>query len=141
MHRLTLTPTTSDAVSDVLRHLSASTLPRILSTLSPIRKQMCGCMNLVLAIPPSKGPLGLLPLRHPLIRLLHRRHPPNHPQPLLNPRIAIELELRIRILIDPRIKMRIHGAETARQHALPTTLPQLSLQHVKRPVRLRFVPR
>ena len=37
--------------------------------------------------------------------------------------------------------MRIHGAKPTRQHALPTTLPELPFQHVKRPVRLRFVPR
>lgn len=54
----------------------------------------------------------------------------------------IQLQPRIRILMNPRIEMRIHSAKpTARQHTLPTTLPQLPLQHVKGPVRLRFVPR
>ena len=89
-----------------------------------------------------RPPLSLLPIRHPLIRLLHHLHLPNHLQPLPNPRITIQLQLRIRIEMNPRIEMRIHSAQpTARQHTLPTTLPQLPLQHVKRPVRLRFVPR
>ncbi len=44
--------------------------------------------------------------------------------------------------MNPRIEMRIHSAQpTARQHTLPATPPQLPLQHVKGPVRLRFVPR
>lgn len=84
-------------------------------------------------------PSSLLSVRHPLIRLFHLGPVPNHLQPLSNLWIVIQLQLSIRILIDPRIEMRIHGAETTRQHALPTTLPQLSFQHVKGPVRLRFI--
>ena len=86
------------------------------------------------------SPSSLLSLWHPLIRLFHRRHLPNHLQPLLNPGVLLQLQLSIRVLIDPWIELRIHGAKTTRQHALPTALAQLSFQYVIGPVRLRFVP-
>ena len=86
------------------------------------------------------SPSSFLSVRHPLIRLFHLWPVPNYLQPLLNLGVLIQLQLSICVLIDPRIEMRIHGAETARQHALPATLPQLSFQHVKGPVRLGFIP-
>ena len=85
--------------------------------------------------------LSFLSLRHSFVRLLDRGHFPNAVQLPLDLGIAIQLQLRIRELIHPRIEVRINSTEAAGQHALTATLAQLTLQHVKRPVSLRFVSR
>jgi hypothetical protein len=81
----------------------------------------------------------MLPLRNLFIRSIHLRPIPYPLQPSLHEGVLSNIQPGILMLKHLRIEMHIHSAIALLQHTLATTLLQLPLQHIIRPICLRHV--
>ena|ERR1700722_19801277 len=83
--------------------------------------------------------LCMLPLRNLFICSLHLRPIPYPLQLSLHQGVLSDIQPGILMLKQPRVEMHIHSAIACLEHTLATTLLQLPLQHIIRPICLRHV--